>query len=111
VPRPAQHSSEQWRRDMNKLGAKTNVICKISGIVSRVPGTPLTADDLAPIINQCLDAFGPDRVVFAGDWPVCLLGMPLRNWITVLKTVVANRPERDQRKLFHDNAVKFYALS
>jgi predicted TIM-barrel fold metal-dependent hydrolase len=110
-PRPAQHSPEQWRRDIGKLAAKGNVICKISGIVSRVPGTPLAAEDLAPIINHCLDAFGPDRVVFAGDWPVCLRGMPLRDWVGLLKTVVAHRPKGDQRKLFHDNAVRFYALS
>ena len=111
LPRPAQHSCEQWQRDIGKLAAKSNVICKISGIVSRVLGTPLAADDLAPIINHCLDAFGPDRVVFAGDWPVCLRGMPLRDWVGLLKAVVAHRPEQDQRKLFHDNAVKFYALS
>ena len=111
VPRPAQHSGEQWKRDIGKLATKGNVICKISGIVSRVPGTLLTADDLAPIINHCLDAFGPDRVVFAGDWPVCLRGMPLRSWLNLLKDVVANRPEKDQRKLFHDNAVRFYDLS
>ena len=110
-PRPAQHSSEQWKEDMGKLAAKGNVICKISGIVARVPGTPLTAEDLAPIINHCLNVFGPDRVVFAGDWPVCLRGMPLRGWINLLKDVVANRPERDQRKLFHDNAIKFYDLA
>jgi len=111
APRPPQHSTEQWRQDMGRLGAKANVICKISGIVSRVPGTPLAAEDLAPIINHCLDAFGPDRVVFAGDWPVCLRGMPLRDWINTLKAVVASRPEKDQRKLFHDNAVKFYDLA
>jgi predicted TIM-barrel fold metal-dependent hydrolase len=111
APRPPQHSPEQWKQDMGRLGAKANVICKISGIVSRVPGTPLKAEDLAPIINHCLDVFAPDRVVFAGDWPVCLRGMPLRDWINLLKAVVASRPEKDQRKLFHDNAVKFYGLS
>ena len=111
LPRPPQHSSEQWKRDIGKLGTRGNVICKISGIVARVPGTPLAAEDLAPIIHHCLDAFGPDRVVFAGDWPVCLRGMPLRDWVNLLKNVVANRPEKDQRKLFHDNAVKFYDLS
>jgi L-fuconolactonase len=111
LPRPSQHSAAQWRQDIGKLAAKSNVICKISGIVSRVPGTPLTAEDLAPIINHCLDAFGPDRVVFAGDWPVCLRGMPLRDWVNLLKEVVATRPEKDQRKLFHDNAVRFYGLS
>jgi len=111
VPRSPQHSPEQWKQDMGRLGAKANVICKISGIVSRVPGTPLAAEDLAPIINHCLDVFGPDRVVFAGDWPVCLRGMPLRDWINLLKAVVASRPEKDQRKLFHDNAVTFYGLT
>lgn len=110
-PRPTQHSCEQWKRDIGKLAAQGNIICKISGIVSRVPGTPLAAEDLAPIINHCLDAFGPDRVVFAGDWPVCLRGMPLRDWVGLLQAVVANRPEGDQRKLFHDNAVRFYALA
>jgi len=111
APRPPQHSPEQWRQDISRLGAKANIICKISGIVSRVPGTPLAAEDLAPIINHCLDAFGPDRVVFAGDWPVCLRGMPLRDWIDLLKRVVASRPEQDRHKLFHDNAVKFYGLT
>jgi L-fuconolactonase len=111
APRPPQHSPERWKQDISTLGAKANVICKISGLVSRVPEVRLTADDLAPIINHCLDAFGPDRVVFAGDWPVCLRGMPLRDWINTLKAVVAGRPERDQRKLFHDNAVKFYDLT
>jgi len=110
APRPAQHSSEQWKQDMDKLAAKGNIICKISGIVARVPGYPLAAEDLAPIINHCLDAFGPDRVVFAGDWPVCLRGMSLRSWVNLLKDVVASRPEKDQRKLFHDNAVRFYDL-
>jgi len=111
APRPPQHSPEQWKQDISRLGVKANMICKISGIVSRVPETRLTAEDLAPIINHCLDAFGPDRVVFAGDWPVCLRGMPLRDWISTLKVVVAGRPERDQRRLFHDNAVKFYDLA
>ena len=110
LPRAAQHSSEQWRRDIGKLAARSNIICKISGIVSRVPGTPLTAEDLAPIIDHCLDAFGPERVVFAGDWPVCLRGMSLRGWVNLLKDVVADRPEKDRRKLFHDNAVRFYDL-
>ena len=111
VSRAAQHSPDQWRRDMDKLAAKGNIVCKISGIVDNIPEYPLTADDLAPIVNHCLDAFGPDRVVFASDWPVCLRGMSLRDWVGCLKEVVAYRPEKDQRKLFHDNAVAFYALA
>jgi predicted TIM-barrel fold metal-dependent hydrolase len=78
--------------------------------VDNVPGYPLTVDDLAPMINHCLDAFGPDRVVFGSDWPVCLRGTSLRNWVELLKEVTANRSEPDLRKLLHDNAVRFYDL-
>jgi L-fuconolactonase len=54
--------------------------------------------------------FGPDRVMFGGDWPVCLLGSTLAAWVTGLKAVVAARPDEQQRKLFHDNAARVYAL-
>jgi L-fuconolactonase len=110
APRSAQHSPEQWKQDMDKLAAKGNLVCKISGLVDNVPEYPLTAEDLAPIIDHCLDAFGPDRVMFASDWPVCLRGMSLRNWVELLRDVIASRPAKDQRKLFHDNAIRFYGL-
>jgi predicted TIM-barrel fold metal-dependent hydrolase len=110
VPRSPQHAPEQWKADMDRLAARGNIICKISGLIDNVPGYPLTAADLAPAINYCLDTFGADRVVFASDWPVCLLGASLRNWVELLKEVVAGRAEKDRRKLFHDNAVRFYDL-
>jgi len=109
-PRPAQHSPEQWKQGIDDLAARRNVVCKISGIVDNVPGYVPTAEDVAPIVNHCFDAFGPGRVMFASDWPVCLIGMPLRDWVGLLTAVVAGRPEADRRKLFHDNAAAFYEL-
>jgi len=105
------HEADQWRRDVSKLAARKNVLCKISGIVSRVTPGQWGPEDLAPIVNHCLDAFGPERVVFAGDWPVCTKGAPLREWVKALKEIVHSRSEIDQRKLFHDNAIRFYQLS
>lgn len=109
-PREPEHDRDQWIRDIEQMARRPNVICKISGIAAHVPGYPLTADDLAPIINHCLDQFGMDRVVFAGDWPVVLRNMSLAKWIQTLKEVVAMRPLAEQRKLFHDNAEIFYGL-
>jgi predicted TIM-barrel fold metal-dependent hydrolase len=60
------HTVEQWKTDMGKLAKHPNVICKISGIVARAP-KGWTPEHLAPVINFCLDEFGPDRVVFGGD--------------------------------------------
>jgi L-fuconolactonase len=105
------HEAEQWKRDLATLADRPNVICKVSGIVARVPQGEWNSDILAPAINFCLDEFGPERVVFGGDWPVCLLGASYRRWVESLKEVISNRSEVDQRKLLHDNADEFYRLA
>lgn len=104
------HTVEQWKTDMGKLAKLPNVICKISGIVARAP-KGWTPEYLAPAINFCLDEFGPDRVVFGGDWPVCKLGASYAEWVNALKSIISSRPLVDQKKLLHDNAVKHYALA
>lgn len=112
VPRPRApgHDADQWRRDIEALARRKNLVCKISGIVSRVNKDHWRPDDLAPIVNHCLDSFGPERVMFAGDWPVCLRGASLRAWIEALRQIVRARPADQQRKLFHDNARQYYGL-
>ena len=106
----APHDPGKWRDDIKTLADCPNVICKISGVIARAPaGVPL-ADALAPIVNHCLDTFGPDRVIFGGDWPVCLLGGSYKDWLTTLRTLIANRPVADQKKLLHANAAAFYRL-
>ncbi len=103
------HDPDAWKRDIEAFAKLPNVIGKISGVIARTPPQGM-ADALAPIINHCLDAFGPDRVVFGGDWPVCLRGATYRQWVLTLREIVAPRPLADQRKLWHDNAVRFYGL-
>ncbi|HIG14493.1 MAG TPA: amidohydrolase, partial [Gammaproteobacteria bacterium] len=51
------------------------------------------------------------RVMFGGDWPVCLIGARYDQWVNGLKAIVSNRPAQEQRKLFHDNAMRFYQLA
>lgn len=109
-PEKPWHEAEAWKRDLGALAATKNVICKISGIVARAP-QGWEAAHLAPIINHCLSEFGPDRVIFGGDWPVCLLGASYRQWVEALKAVIHDRSETEHRKLLHDNAVKFYGLT
>ena len=101
-----------WKRGIDAVAAaRADVMCKISGIVAFVPPGEWEAEDLAPVVNHCLDTFGPDRVFFGGDWPVCLLGSPLRGWVDALKQIISSRPASEQRKLWSANAIKFYQLS
>ena len=100
----------QWQRDMAHLGRCRNVVGKVSGIVVTARPGRWTADDLAPIVNHTLEVFGPDRVMFGGDWPVCTQTATYRQWVEALKAIVHSKPEADRRKLFHDNAVRYYGL-
>lgn len=99
-----------WERGVRELAALPNVVCKISGIIVTADPAKWQPADLASNINFCLDTFGEDRVMFAGDWPVCTLTAPFGGWLGALRTIVADRPEAFRRKLFHDNAVQFYGL-
>ncbi len=102
---------EPWRKSLAAVAKRPNVVGKVSGIVASTKGHPWKPEDLAPIINHVLEEFGPDRVVFGGDWPVCTLGAPLATWVEALREVVRDRSSVDQKKLFHDNAVRVYRLS
>lgn len=103
-------TADEWKRGIDAVAAQPGVMCKISGIAAFVPPGKWHAEDLAPVVNHCLDAFGPDRVFFGGDWPVCLLGGPLLSWVTALKQIVSSRPINDQQKLWSENAIRFYDL-
>ena len=100
-----------WRADIARMAERKNVVCKVSGIVASAAPDPWTADDLAPIVNHVLASFGPDRVAFGGDWPVCTLAATLRQWVEALRLIVQDRSEAERRKLFHDNAMKIYRLA
>ncbi|MDG3002898.1 amidohydrolase family protein [Paludisphaera mucosa] len=100
-----------WKRDVDRIAARPNVVGKVSGIIASVKGRTWHSDDLAPVIRHMLEAFGPDRVLFGGDWPVCTLGAPLQTWITTLAQVVKHIPAENRRKLYHDNAIRVYRLT
>jgi predicted TIM-barrel fold metal-dependent hydrolase len=103
-------AADQWRRDIAQLARRKNVVCKISGIVASAPKDAWSPADLAPIVNHCIDEFGPDRVMFGSDWPVCTRVATLRQWVEALLEILRGRDELCRRKLLHDNAARFYGL-
>lgn len=100
---------DRWQSGLRELAARPNTVCKISGIVvtANLDWAPA---DLAPNMNFAMDAFGEDRILFAGDWPVCTLRTTLARWISALDAITADRSPDFRRKLFHDNAVEFFRL-
>ena len=100
-----------WRREVAAIAERENVVVKISGLLSSVADERWTADDLAPVLNHLWNVFGPERLMFGSDWPVCTLKGTLRRWFDAVQAIVSDRPEVDQRRLFHDNAVRVYELT
>ena len=100
----------RWEEGLAALAERPNVACKISGVLEAAAPDKLTADDVARVVNPCLDRFGPDRVVFASNWPVCNRGGTFREWVEILAKVTGNRSQAHQRKLFSSNALRWYRL-
>ncbi|MSR58692.1 MAG: amidohydrolase [Planctomycetaceae bacterium] len=100
-----------WMDGMKALAQRDNVVCKISGIIASAR-KDWKAANLAPNMRFSMDTFGSDRTMFAGDWPVCTLTATFSQWVGALKEIVRDMgmSPADQKKLFHDNAVTFYAL-
>lgn len=101
----------KWKKGMLEFAERPNVVCKISGLIASAKPGAWKPQDLAPNMNFSMETFGPDRIMFGGDWPVCTLVAQYGEWVKALKTITEAMPEGNRRKLFHDNAVKFYGLA
>ena len=106
---PFWHTYKGWKEDIAALGALPNTVCKISGIVARAQ-EGWNAETLAPTINHCLDSFGEERVIFGGDWPVCLLGAQLNQWVAAYREILSKRSEIFQKNAMYSNAIQLYQL-
>ena len=101
---------DPWRAEMSTLAALSNVVCKISGVATEADPENWTIDDIRPYVEHALNAFGEDRVVFGGDWPVVTLASPWRRWVDTLDEISAGFSDTAKRKLWSDNARRFYRL-
>ena len=100
----------RWQRGIAALSQCRNVVCKISGVIEAAAGGDAGPDEYATVIRYCLDRFGPDRVMFASNWPVVNRGGSFTKWVDVVSDATRGAGEIERRKLFHDNAMRFYGL-
>ena len=101
---------DPWQADLRKLAALPNVVCKISGMVTEADHQCWQPADLEPFINVVLEAFGEERILFGGDWPVVLLASPYRRWYETLEALIEHLPVSMRRKLWTENAQRFYRM-
>ena len=105
---------EQWRERLREISAFPNVVCKVSGVVVNTDLTGPTRwneQTLRPVVEHVIACFGWDRVMFGSDWPVCTLAASFKEWAETLLSLTSDAGEENQRKLFHENAIRVYRLS
>jgi predicted TIM-barrel fold metal-dependent hydrolase len=102
--------TEPWRSQMRELASLPNVMCKISGVVTEADHQAWTYDHVAPYVAHALDCFGFDRVAFGGDWPVAEQAVRYAEWVAIVDRVAAGASETDLRKLYRENAIRFYRM-
>jgi L-fuconolactonase len=109
-PNIAQGTLSPWREQLAELASFPNVMCKLSGMVTEADSQTWTIDDLVPFASHVLDVFGEDRVAFGGDWPVVLGASSYGRWVETAEQLIAHLPADAQRKIWSENANRFYRL-
>jgi L-fuconolactonase len=102
---------DPWRQNVRELAALPNVTCKLSGVTTEADHKLWTREQLRPYIDHVIECFGPDRIMYGGDWPVSELAGRYGQWVETLEWASAGLSAADKRKLFRDNAIKVYRLS
>ena len=103
--------ADPWRDHIRDMASLPNVVCKLSGLTTEADHRTWSREQLRPYIDFVVECFGPDRILYGGDWPVSELAGGYLQWLTTLDWATAGFSEADKRKLFRDNAVKAYRLN
>jgi L-fuconolactonase len=101
---------DPWRDHLAALAALPNVACKLSGLVTEANWNEWRPEDLAPYVAHALAVFGPNRVLFASDWPVVSLASTFGQWVEALYTLTSQLSSDEQRQVWGENARRWYRL-
>lgn len=97
-----------WRRDFRDLAELPNTAAKLSGL--HFPGVPYNTAVLRPLWDEALEAFGPERLMIGGDWPVSTLGAPYGRTLDVLLELAAELNAEERQAVLRETAVRTYRL-
>jgi len=109
-PRIRESHFDHWRREIRKLARRPNIFCKLSGLVTEADLGDWHPDDLRPYAETALEAFGPKRLMFGSDWPVCLLACGYKEWQETLAGFLSQLSTTEQSWIWGRTAEAVYAL-
>ena len=99
-----------WRENIAKLARRPNVYCKLSGVPHEADHKTWNEDQIKPYMDVVLEAFGPDRLMFASDWPICLLASSYKRWFEVVRNFISGLSKSEQERIRGGTASEAYKL-
>jgi L-fuconolactonase len=99
-----------WRRDIEALAKQDNVCCKLSGMVTEAAWRQWRRHDFKPYLDVALAAFGPERLMFGSDWPVCLLSGDYAEVAGIIGDFCGELSPAEQAAIWGGTARRFYGL-
>ena len=101
---------EPWATAVRALAALPHTVCKLSGMVTEADPASWTPDDLRPYADTVLDAFGPGRLMFGSDWPVCLLAASYGQVAGAAEELLRHLGDGEREEVFTGTATRVYGL-
>jgi L-fuconolactonase len=102
---------EPWSSLIRELARRPNVFCKVSGMVTEAAPPDCTPENLRRYFDLVLEAFGPSRLMFGSDWPVCLLRASYAEWLGWVRGWTRDWSPDEQARFFNGTACQAYGLA
>jgi L-fuconolactonase len=102
---------DQWAAAITEIAKRPNVFCKLSGLVTEADWRTWRQADLAPYAGHVLTVFGPERVMFGSDWPVCELAATYAQVTETAETLTAQLSPAERHEVFEATARRVYGLA
>jgi L-fuconolactonase len=101
---------QPWARLIRELAAAPNVFCKLSGLITEADWARWQPADFKPYLDVVFESFGPERLMFGSDWPVCLVAGTYAQVVNLISSYLRGRSDAEHAAIFGDNAARFYNL-
>jgi L-fuconolactonase len=101
--------ADAWRRDVRQMAACPNAFVKWSAMFENA-GRAIDLDTARPWFRWCLDAFGPERMMWGSNWPVCFPNTPLSSWLRLSERLLDEVDAEARADLMGRTATAVYRL-
>ncbi|HUR27034.1 MAG TPA: amidohydrolase family protein, partial [Planctomycetota bacterium] len=109
-PGVARGEIDPWHRQIHELARCDNVVCKLSGLCTEADWKGWSPSELSPYLDIALETFGPTRLLFGSDYPVCTLAGSARRAVAAHLDFLRRLSPAEFRAITHTNAVRVYGL-